>query len=349
MVEYDDEKGAIFSMSKDSDAPTKASEKYIFFGELECTVQAAPGKGIITAIVLQSDDLDEIDWEWVGAEKNEVQSNYFSKGDDSTWDRVGFHDVDDVTGQFHTYGLVWTPEKIDWNIDGNTIRTLKASDAGGGKKFPQSPMQIKLGTWVAGRKDAPEGTVEWGGGRADWSNGASNGYFQSCKIVDYMGGEDAATSYHYPANYDGMWESIEVINDANSDSSTTASSATATATTTSTRSTASTTATASTTTASESHASTTTASESHASTTGTETTITTAVSSIAAEPSSAVSDEESATTTEGATATSDTDEEAASASEGADAGDDEPVEAAGVATRASFILGAAGLLAAFVL
>lgn len=49
-------------MRSEDDAPTIWTNKYMFFGNVEFEVQAAPGTGIITAITFQSDDLDEIDF-----------------------------------------------------------------------------------------------------------------------------------------------------------------------------------------------------------------------------------------------------------------------------------------------
>ena len=57
-----DGNGAIFTITKDSQAPLIKSKKYIFFGKVEVTMKAAPGRGIVTSIVLESDDRDEIDW-----------------------------------------------------------------------------------------------------------------------------------------------------------------------------------------------------------------------------------------------------------------------------------------------
>ncbi|KAJ6436971.1 cell wall glucanosyltransferase Mwg1 [Purpureocillium lavendulum] len=54
-----DSQGAVFTITKDSDAPTIHTDKYIFFGKVEVVVQAAPGVGIVTSAVLLSDDLDE--------------------------------------------------------------------------------------------------------------------------------------------------------------------------------------------------------------------------------------------------------------------------------------------------
>ncbi|KAK0385211.1 hypothetical protein NLU13_7688 [Sarocladium strictum] len=211
-LEYTD-KGAVFKIEKETNAPTIATHNYMFFGRLEVELNPAPGKGVVTSVVLQSDVLDEIDWEWVGGDVNQVQTNYFSKGDTSTYDRGAYHPVQGAVGTPHVYTIDWTAEKIDWIVNGAVIRTLKASDAKGGKAFPQTPMEVKLGTWVAGRKNAPEGTVEWAGGYTDFSQAPFNAYYKSVKIVDYAGGSGPASGpvrqYVY-GDKSGDWESIVV-------------------------------------------------------------------------------------------------------------------------------------------
>jgi beta-glucanase (GH16 family) len=84
---HEDKKGARFTILSDDHAPTLTSHKYLFFGKIEVVMQAAPGAGIVSSIVLQSDDLDEIDWEWIGNDPDRVQSNYYSKGNTTTFDR----------------------------------------------------------------------------------------------------------------------------------------------------------------------------------------------------------------------------------------------------------------------
>lgn len=61
-VTFDRANGAGFTIFGSSGAPTLISNKYIFFGKVEVVVQAAPGSGIITCVVLGSDCEDEIDW-----------------------------------------------------------------------------------------------------------------------------------------------------------------------------------------------------------------------------------------------------------------------------------------------
>lgn len=58
--------GAALTVSKSGDAPTLLSKWYIMFGKVEIVMKAAPGQGIVSSAVLQSDDLDEIDWEIIG-------------------------------------------------------------------------------------------------------------------------------------------------------------------------------------------------------------------------------------------------------------------------------------------
>jgi len=42
-------------------------------------MQAAAGTGIVSSIVLQSDDLDEVDWEMIGGNTTFVETNFFGK------------------------------------------------------------------------------------------------------------------------------------------------------------------------------------------------------------------------------------------------------------------------------
>jgi beta-glucanase (GH16 family) len=99
-----------------------------------------------------------------------------------------------------------------WSIDGRPVRTLLAKDAKGGSGFPQSPMQIKLGTWVGGRQGSPKGTVDWAGGYADFSKAPFVAYYKSVTITDYAGGDGpgkAARRYVY-GDRSGSWQSIRV-------------------------------------------------------------------------------------------------------------------------------------------
>lgn len=207
--------GAKFTITQDGQAPTFRSDNYLFFGRVDIVVQAALGQGIVTSAVLQSDDLDEIDWEWVGGDNAQAQSNYFSKGDTSTYDRGAYHAVSSPLTSFHTYSILWTPSAVQWIVDGNTVRTLNAADAKGGSAFPQTPMQVKLGTWVGGGANNAPGTVTWAGGKTDFSKAPFNAYYKSITITDFAGAASAGQStnakeYVY-GDKSGSASSIKII------------------------------------------------------------------------------------------------------------------------------------------
>lgn len=41
-------------------------------------MKAAPGAGIVSSFVMESDALDEIDWEWIGSDIARAQSKFFA-------------------------------------------------------------------------------------------------------------------------------------------------------------------------------------------------------------------------------------------------------------------------------
>ena len=224
--------GAMFTIDRLGQAPTIISNSYIFFGKLEVEMKVAPGVGIVSSIVLQSDDLDEIDWEWLGGVNDKVQTNYFSKGDTSTYDRGGEHAVSDPHGTFHTYTIDWTPQSIKWLINGALVRELKYADAkkDGKSTFPQTPCQVRLGTWVAGNPANEPGTIQWGGGLTDFSKGPFIGYYRDIKVTDYMYGNSSAKQYVYTGR-SGSMDSILVDGSASPPKPSTTASTSSTQTT----------------------------------------------------------------------------------------------------------------------
>lgn len=198
--------GAEFTVAAKGDSPTIQSNFYFFFGAVEVHMRAATGQGIISSIVLESDDLDEVDWEFMGGNTTSVETNYFGKGNTTSYDRAIYYAVDDPQQNFHNYTVDWTSAKIDWYIDGTIVRTLNYADANGGTDFPQTPMNLRLGIWAGGDPDNSNGTIEWAGGLTDYSAGPYTMYVQSAKVTDYSSG----SAYKY-SDKSGSWESIKSI------------------------------------------------------------------------------------------------------------------------------------------
>lgn len=172
------------------------------FGKVDVVLKAAPGAGIVSSFVMQSDTLDEIDWEWLGADPDEVQTNYFGKGQTTSYNRGAFHADAGSQSGFKTYTIEWTPEQIVWQIDGVTVRTLEPANAE--NQYPQSPMQIKFGAWAGGDPANAAGTIEWARGPTDYSKGPFTMQVKSLKVADYSTG----STYSY-GDTSGTWKSIK--------------------------------------------------------------------------------------------------------------------------------------------
>ena len=130
-----DNQGAQFRIAQKGQAPTIETNFYFFFGRVDVTMKPAPGQGIVSSIVLESDDLDEVDWEFLGGFDNKVQTNFFGKGNTTSYDRMIEYNVATPQETWHTYSLDWTAERLQWIIDGTVVRELKYADpvALGGK------------------------------------------------------------------------------------------------------------------------------------------------------------------------------------------------------------------------
>ncbi|PLN84692.1 concanavalin A-like lectin/glucanase domain-containing protein [Aspergillus taichungensis] len=199
--------GAAFVINEQGDAPTIESDFYIFFGSVEVKMRAANGTGIISTSVLESDDLDEIDWEQVSTFDNQIQTNYFGKGNTTSYDRATTVDVSSPEEIFHTYTVNWTPTQIEWLLDGTVVRTLGYYDALGGQNYPQTPMRIRIGIWAGGDPNNAPGTISWAGGETNYADAPFTMYLESVNVVN-----------HYPAEWyvwgdmTGSYGSIEPLN-----------------------------------------------------------------------------------------------------------------------------------------
>lgn len=198
--------GVTFTVSESGDAPQLASVFYIMFGRVEFTMKSAPGAGIVSSLVMLFDDLDEIDMEWLGADSSQVQTNYFGKGETTTYNRGQFNPAADNQAEFITYTVDWTAERIVWSVADTVVRTLTYADAAT-DQYPQTPMKVKFGAWSGGDPTTNSaGTVEWARGPTNYSDGPFSMVVESIVVADYSSGKE----YIY-TNTSGDWQSIEAV------------------------------------------------------------------------------------------------------------------------------------------
>lgn len=213
--------GAEFTVTKSGDAPTIQSTWYLFFGRVSFFLKAAPGTGIVSSAILESDDLDELDWEWLGGTPyvDKVQSNYFGKGNSTTYDRAAWATASATQTTTHNYTIAWSSSTTTWYVDDVAVRTLNYADAVSGTNYPQTPMNIRIGIWAGGDSANDEGTIEWAGGETTYSDGPFTMYLEKIEVVN----DNPGSSYSY-GDMTGDYSSIKIDGEGDSSSSSSSSS-----------------------------------------------------------------------------------------------------------------------------
>ncbi|KAJ7576832.1 concanavalin A-like lectin/glucanase domain-containing protein [Mycena floridula] len=140
-----------------------SSTRFIQYGTITATLKTGQWNGVVLGFITMSKD--EIDWEFPGSKTTEAQTNFFWQGINTHGDTSG--GLTNTHDNYHDYTINWTPEALIFQIDGKTVRTLKASQFPG--QYPSTPSRIQLSLWPAGTSPYP-GTVEWSGGPIDWKN-----------------------------------------------------------------------------------------------------------------------------------------------------------------------------------
>ncbi|KAJ2002244.1 putative glycosidase CRH2 [Coemansia thaxteri] len=128
--------------------------------------------GVVSSMIIRNDQIgDEIDFEFVGADKATVQSNYYWHNQLDYTKMIKSPALSDTTQNFHTYQIQWTPDQIVWLVDGAAFRTVKRSDTWDPSvnafKFPDSESYVSFGIWDGG--SGAQGTADWAGGAINWS------------------------------------------------------------------------------------------------------------------------------------------------------------------------------------
>jgi len=182
----------------------------MWYGNVKATFKTSRGQGVVTAFILLSDVKDEIDYEFVGADLESAQSNYYFQGIPN-YDNEQNISLADTFNNYHTYEIDWTPDTVTWLVDGQVGRTKKRSDTWNATSnqwmFPQTPARVQLSLWPAGLASNGQGTVDWAGGLVDWNSAdiQNNGYYYatfesvtvSCYNATSAPGTNTGVSYTY--------------------------------------------------------------------------------------------------------------------------------------------------------
>ncbi|KAG9063522.1 hypothetical protein KI688_004406 [Linnemannia hyalina] len=145
---------------------TVHSSRWMKYGTIEARLKTASSMpGTVSSFILISPiSGDEIDFEVVGKDPSDVQTNFYYRVQPNNTQVDYTHGVHinvnlDTSLDYHTYRLDWTPTEMKWWFDGELKRTTLASEAVG--SYPDTPMRIAFGLWDGGH--GSKGTAEWAG------------------------------------------------------------------------------------------------------------------------------------------------------------------------------------------
>ncbi|KAJ1818051.1 putative glycosidase CRH2 [Coemansia sp. RSA 2675] len=134
------------------------------------TASVAPG--VVSAFIIRNDQTgDEIDFEWVGKDPSEVQTNYYFNNVLDYTKMVRYNVGGNTAAEYHDYTMDWSAEALVWLVDGKVIRTLNRKDtfnpATNTYAYPTSKSRISFSIWDGGNSGA-EGTQQWAGFPTPW-------------------------------------------------------------------------------------------------------------------------------------------------------------------------------------
>lgn len=200
----------VLTMPPRSVGTVLATTTYMWYGNVKARLKTSRGAGVVSAFILFSDVKDEIDFEWVGTELDNVQTNYYFQGIPN-YVNGGKSNISNTYDDFRDYEIRWTPEQIEWVVDGVSVRTKKKSETWNATAqqwdFPQTPSRVQISLWPGGLETNAKGTVDWAGGPIKWDSDEIKKYgyyfamFDEVKVECYKTntapGTNKKKSYYY--------------------------------------------------------------------------------------------------------------------------------------------------------
>ncbi|KAK8101114.1 glycosyl hydrolase family 16 [Apiospora kogelbergensis] len=166
--------GLLLTMPPRTAGTVLSSTGYLWYGNVKARMKTSRGRGVVTGFIFMSDVKDEIDFEWVGADLEVTQTNYYFQGIPDYTHAGNITGTQNTFENWHDYEIRWTPDDITWLVDGKVGRVQKKSDTWNKTSnqwdFPQTPSRVQFSLWPGGADTNAKGTVDWAGGAIDWNS-----------------------------------------------------------------------------------------------------------------------------------------------------------------------------------
>ncbi|KAL6583119.1 hypothetical protein OROMI_005197 [Orobanche minor] len=176
------ERGKLVTLTLDrfSGSGFRSKDEYLY-GRVDMQLRLVRGDsaGTVTAFYLSSDEPehDEIDFEFLGNVSGEpyiVHTNIYTQGHAGR--EMQFYMWFDPTLDFHTYTIIWSPERVIFMVDEIPIRVYTNHEKLG-VPYTRQPMRLYSSIWNADSWATQGGKV-----KIDWSKAPFTASYRNLKI-----------------------------------------------------------------------------------------------------------------------------------------------------------------------